>query len=218
VGLQTERTSLQATANRLLQSAVEAASKAKRTRPIENPTGYVTFAYRRLVDKFLRRQSRIVPVDDAFLGWDMPRRVLGPADAGNAARHRAEAIRDAFGSGFERSHGADRGRPGGLFFGCAARGFSVPKDYRGTPFERRVWEEVLRIPYGETRSYEELAVAVGRPNAARAVGRANGRNRIAILIPCHRVVRKDGQLGGYGVGIRRKEYLLDLERFHPALN
>jgi AraC family transcriptional regulator of adaptative response/methylated-DNA-[protein]-cysteine methyltransferase len=77
---------------------------------------------------------------------------------------------------------------------------------------------VLRIPYGETRSYEELAVAVGRPNAARAVGRANGRNRIAILIPCHRVVRKDGQLGGYGVGIRRKEYLLDLERFHPALN
>jgi AraC family transcriptional regulator of adaptative response/methylated-DNA-[protein]-cysteine methyltransferase len=75
-----------------------------------------------------------------------------------------------------------------------------------------VWEELRQIPYGQTRSYEELAAAVGQPQGQRAVGRANGMNRIAIIVPCHRVVRKDGQLGGYGGGLRRKEYLLGLER------
>jgi AraC family transcriptional regulator of adaptative response/methylated-DNA-[protein]-cysteine methyltransferase len=76
-----------------------------------------------------------------------------------------------------------------------------------------VWEELLRIPYGETRTYEELASHVGAPDAPRAVGRANGLNRIAILIPCHRVVNKDGKLGGYGGGLWRKQALLDLEQF-----
>ena len=90
--------------------------------------------------------------------------------------------------------------------------FTVPLVYPGTPFQRRVWEGLLRIPYGETRSYEELANHVGSPGAQRAVGRANGLNRIAIVIPCHRVINKDGQLGGYGGGLRRKEFLLRLER------
>jgi AraC family transcriptional regulator of adaptative response/methylated-DNA-[protein]-cysteine methyltransferase len=75
-----------------------------------------------------------------------------------------------------------------------------------------VWKELVRIPYGQTRSYEELALNVGQPDGQRAVGRANGMNRIAIVIPCHRVVRKDGQLGGYGGGLRRKQFLLELER------
>ena len=89
--------------------------------------------------------------------------------------------------------------------------FSVPLIYPGTPFQRRVWEALLRIPSGQTRSYEELARAIGSPDAVRAVGRANGQNRIAILIPCHRVVNKNGELGGYGGGRWRKRHLLELE-------
>ncbi len=98
------------------------------------------------------------------------------------------------------------------YFDGSLRSFSVPLTYPGTQFQRRVWEQLLAIPYGETRSYEQIAVAVGEPRAVRAVGRANGLNRIAILIPCHRVVNKNGELGGYGGGLRRKQYLLDLER------
>jgi AraC family transcriptional regulator of adaptative response/methylated-DNA-[protein]-cysteine methyltransferase len=97
------------------------------------------------------------------------------------------------------------------YFAGALRSFTVPLVYPGTPFQRRVWEQLLAIGYGQTRSYEELAVAVGQPRAVRAVGRANGLNRIAIVIPCHRVVNKNGKLGGYGGGLRRKQYLLDLE-------
>src|SRR5207247_7560297 len=70
----------------------------------------------------------------------------------------------------------------------------------------------LDVPYGETRSYHDLATAIGAPSAVRAVGRANGMNRIGILIPCHRIVEKNGDLGGYGGGLRRKQYLLNLEQ------
>jgi AraC family transcriptional regulator of adaptative response/methylated-DNA-[protein]-cysteine methyltransferase len=98
------------------------------------------------------------------------------------------------------------------YFAGTLRSFSVPLQYPGTAFQRRVWEQLLAIPYGQTRSYEQLAAAIGEPRAVRAVGRANGLNRIAILIPCHRVVRKDGHLGGYGGGLRRKQFLLELER------
>ncbi len=98
------------------------------------------------------------------------------------------------------------------YFVRTLRRFTVPLVYPGTPFQQRVWSELLRIPYGETRSYEALADACGCPGAQRAVGRANGTNRIAIVIPCHRVVNKDGQLGGYGGGLWRKQILLDLER------
>jgi AraC family transcriptional regulator of adaptative response/methylated-DNA-[protein]-cysteine methyltransferase len=98
------------------------------------------------------------------------------------------------------------------YFAGKLRVFSVPLVYPGSPFQRRVWEQLLRVPYGETRSYQELAAAIGNPAAVRAVGRANGLNRIAILIPCHRIVNKNGKLGGYGGGLRRKQYLLNLER------
>lgn len=90
--------------------------------------------------------------------------------------------------------------------------FDVPLDARGTPFQEQVWEELLRIPYGETMSYEALADRIGRAGAQRAVGLANGRNRIPIIIPCHRVIQKNGQLRGYGGGLWRKQFLLDLER------
>ena len=82
----------------------------------------------------------------------------------------------------------------------------------GTEFQKRVWSELVKIPFGETISYGELAKRVGNPNASRAVGRANGMNRIAILIPCHRVVNQNGELGGYGGGLWRKRTLLDLEK------
>ena len=78
----------------------------------------------------------------------------------------------------------------------------------GTPFQRRVWDELRRIPFGETISYAELARRVGQPGAARAVGSANGRNPIGLIIPCHRVIAADGGLGGYGAGLDRKRWLL----------
>ena len=90
--------------------------------------------------------------------------------------------------------------------------FEVPLNAPGTPFQERVWNELCRIPFGELRSYEQIAVGIGSPKAVRAVGRANGMNRIAIVIPCHRVVGKDGTPTGYGGGIWRKQRLLDLER------
>lgn len=98
------------------------------------------------------------------------------------------------------------------YFAGTLQRFTVPLVYPGSPFQRQVWDELLRIPYGETCSYEDVAIAVGSPKAVRAVGSANGKNRIAIVIPCHRVVNKGGRLGGYGGGLRRKQFLLDLER------
>jgi AraC family transcriptional regulator of adaptative response/methylated-DNA-[protein]-cysteine methyltransferase len=98
------------------------------------------------------------------------------------------------------------------YFAGTLTQFTVPLVYPATPFQERVWGELLKIPYGETRSYEALACQVGVPAACRAVGRANGLNRISIVIPCHRVVNKGGKLGGYGGGLWRKKWLLDLER------
>ncbi|MBA2351344.1 MAG: bifunctional transcriptional activator/DNA repair protein Ada [Burkholderiales bacterium] len=98
------------------------------------------------------------------------------------------------------------------YFAGTRRTFRVPLVYPGSAFQRRVWEQLLLIPYGETRSYHELASALGNPNAVRAVGRANGFNRISIVVPCHRVFNKNGDLGGYGGGLRRKQYLLNLEQ------
>jgi AraC family transcriptional regulator of adaptative response/methylated-DNA-[protein]-cysteine methyltransferase len=98
------------------------------------------------------------------------------------------------------------------YFAGTIREFCVRLVYPGSPFQRQVWSLLLRIPYGETRSYEDVARALGCPAATRAVGRANGQNRIAIVIPCHRVVNKGGQLGGYGGGLWRKQFLLDMER------
>jgi AraC family transcriptional regulator of adaptative response/methylated-DNA-[protein]-cysteine methyltransferase len=98
------------------------------------------------------------------------------------------------------------------YFEGKLRQFSVPLVYPGSPFQLRVWNELLRIPYGETCSYEDLARRIGVASGQRAVGRANGMNRIAIVIPCHRVVNKDGKLGGYGGGLWRKQHLLDVEK------
>jgi methylated-DNA-[protein]-cysteine S-methyltransferase len=89
--------------------------------------------------------------------------------------------------------------------------FDLPLDMHGNPFERRVWDELKQIPYGETVSYGEIAQRIGAPGSARAVGLANGRNPIAIIVPCHRVIGANGKLVGFGGGLPMKRALLDLE-------
>lgn len=96
------------------------------------------------------------------------------------------------------------------FSGCR-KTFSVPLHTPGSDFQNRVWAALKQIPYGQTRSYKEQAISIGSPENVRAVANANGMNRISILIPCHRVIGSDGQLTGYGGGLWRKKYLLDLE-------
>jgi len=89
--------------------------------------------------------------------------------------------------------------------------FTAPLDLRGTEFQRRVWKLLLNIPYGQTRSYVQIASALGRPKASRAVGQAIGTNPVAIIVPCHRVIGASGGLVGYGGGLHRKQALLELE-------
>jgi len=100
------------------------------------------------------------------------------------------------------------------YFAGQRRGFSIPLDLRGTDFQLQCWRALLEIPYGETRSYRDLAKAIGHPNAFRAVGMSNNRNPIAIVVPCHRVIAADGSLCGYGGGLDIKRRLLDLESAH----
>lgn len=97
------------------------------------------------------------------------------------------------------------------YFAGERRQFDIPLDLVGTDFQQQVWQALLTIPYGETRSYGEQARQIGRPTASRAVAAANGNNKIAIIVPCHRVIGSDGSMTGYGGGIDRKRWLLSLE-------
>jgi methylated-DNA-[protein]-cysteine S-methyltransferase len=106
------------------------------------------------------------------------------------------------------------------FFGGELQTFKLPLRMTGTPFQKQVWQGLLEIPYGTTISYATLATQIGRPGASRAVGAANGRNPIGIIVPCHRVIGADGTLTGYGGGLDRKEWLISHEatvvaREHP---
>jgi AraC family transcriptional regulator of adaptative response/methylated-DNA-[protein]-cysteine methyltransferase len=92
------------------------------------------------------------------------------------------------------------------------RPHNIPVDVQGTAFQEAVWQELRKIPEGETRSYADVAAAIGKPKAVRAVGSANGANHVAVLIPCHRVVRSDGSMGGYAYGLEIKQMLLEKER------
>jgi methylated-DNA-[protein]-cysteine S-methyltransferase len=100
----------------------------------------------------------------------------------------------------------------GEYFAGRLRRFDVPLGFSGTPFQERVWTALLDIPYGRTVTYGQLAEVLGKPTASRAVGAANGRNRMAIVVPCHRVVGADGSLTGYAGGVERKRRLLALEQ------
>jgi methylated-DNA-[protein]-cysteine S-methyltransferase len=98
------------------------------------------------------------------------------------------------------------------YFAGIRRTFTLPLSLRGTDFQRHVWDALQRIPYGQTISYAQLAKTIGQPKACRAVGAANGRNPVAIVVPCHRVVASNGSLGGYAYGLKIKQQLLDGER------
>jgi methylated-DNA-[protein]-cysteine S-methyltransferase len=104
------------------------------------------------------------------------------------------------------------------YFAGERRTFDLPLAIEGTDFQKRVWAELLRIPFGKTRSYGEMAMLLGDPKCIRAVGLANGSNPIAIVVPCHRVIGASGALVGFGGGLRNKALLLDLERGQPAFD
>jgi len=103
------------------------------------------------------------------------------------------------------------------YFAGERKTFELELDFEGTPFQNSVWKQLLRIPYGETRSYGDIAKALGKPAASRAVGGANHQNPIAIVIPCHRVIGQNGSLTGYGGGLPLKEQLLSIERQRSTL-
>ena len=99
----------------------------------------------------------------------------------------------------------------GEYFDGNRKAFDVPLDPQGTEFQQQVWQALLEIPYGQMASYAEVASAINKPKAVRAVGAANGRNPISILVPCHRVIGSNGSLTGYAGGLPRKQWLLQLE-------
>ena len=105
-----------------------------------------------------------------------------------------------------------------LYFDGNLREFKTPLLFLGSPFQKCVWEELRKIPHGETRSYSDIAAAVGKSSAFRAVAQANGANQLAIIIPCHRVINKNEGLGGYGGGLARKKWLLNHEKKAPYDN
>jgi methylated-DNA-[protein]-cysteine S-methyltransferase len=135
---------------------------------------------------------------DALIGLHME-----PFEIPDGARADAPALREA-----EEQLGA--------YFDGELTEFDLPLAPHGSPFQLRVWDELTRIPYGETTTYGAVAEAVGRPDAVRAVGACNGQNPIAVIVPCHRVIGADGSLVGYGGGLDRKRLLLDLEAEYGA--
>lgn len=102
------------------------------------------------------------------------------------------------------------------YFAGKRTSFDLPLDFQGTDFQKRVWKALLKIPFGETRSYAQIARALGKPSAMRAVGAANGKNPISIIAPCHRVIGKDGTLTGFAGGLKAKAHLLALEQSERA--
>jgi len=143
--------------------------------------------------------------------------VLGATSAGLAVLgfdHRV-AMAGKFGQGFRTKHSPDAlaayVKQLEEYFAGRRKAFDFPLDLRGTEFQKMCWRALLEIPYGETRTYSQIASAIGRPQAVRAVGAANGANPIAIVVPCHRVIAADGTLWGYGGGLAAKEWLLHHE-------
>jgi len=140
-----------------------------------------------------------------------------PPDPAEATPDPADSAADPADSAADRVGLAEVVGQLSSYFGGELTRFDLPLALHGTEFQLRVWAALQEIPYGETITYGELAREIGQPSASRAVGLANGRNPIAIIVPCHRVVGADGTLTGYGGGLERKQMLLDLERRHARL-
>jgi len=159
-----------------------------------------------LADEPPRWHTMDSPIGQLLLEGDgraLSRLEMSPRDLPPDDRHEPDAFRDV------------EGQLNAYFAGELTE-FDVPLAPSGSEFQLRVWAELLAIPYGETTSYGEIAAAVGRPDAVRAVGATNGRNPIAVIVPCHRVIGADGSLVGYGGGLPRKRLLLELEAEHAA--
>ena len=134
----------------------------------------------------------VKPEDQGFPNLDRWMKGSGPFEKGGA-------------------HNAETARQLDAYFAGELKDFEIPLDMRGTDFQKTVWTQLTAIPYGETWSYGEMAAAIGKPTASRAVGHANGQNPISIIVPCHRVIGSSGKLVGYGGGLDRKRALLALE-------
>jgi methylated-DNA-[protein]-cysteine S-methyltransferase len=140
---------------------------------------------------------------------------VAATEHGLASVHFGKAIPE--GAGAENSISREAVSQLAEYFDGERKTFDLPLDVEGTPFQKAVWEELKQIPYGQTRSYGEIARAVGTPGASRAVGMANHNNPVAIVIPCHRVVGQDGSLTGYAGGVHLKQQLLAIERHTRTL-
>ncbi|HEX2163750.1 MAG TPA: methylated-DNA--[protein]-cysteine S-methyltransferase [Thermoanaerobaculia bacterium] len=155
------------------------------------------------------------PVGDLFAAVDEDGALVRLTFLNRAEDETAERARVARDHGAPPAHAPERCRAVAAqlaeYFAGRRRSFDLPLAPRGTDFQRAVWEELARVPYGETISYGELARRVGRQGAARAIGAANGANPLPIVVPCHRVIGADGSLTGYGGGLDRKRTLLGLE-------
>jgi AraC family transcriptional regulator of adaptative response/methylated-DNA-[protein]-cysteine methyltransferase len=158
-----------------------------------------------------------VAVTNSFLGWVLVAATdhgICSIDLGDTPQSLLERLQQRFpkaeicqdDSGF-----ADGVSKVAVFIEAPAHGLDLPLDIQGTAFQQRVWKALQEIPPGSTKSYAEIAAQIGKPTAARAVGRACGANRLAVVIPCHRAVRSDGGLGGYRWGVERKQRLLERE-------
>ena len=140
----------------------------------------------------------VSPAGIRAIDFDLERPCTAQRNEGNALLREAEAQLNCY-------------------FAGGLREFRLPLDLQGTAFQKRVWETLLTIPYGESRSYSQIATGIGAPKAVRAVGAANGANPIPIVVPCHRVVGANGKLVGYGGGLPLKKRLLQLEASHAGL-
>lgn len=155
-----------------------------------------------VVDSPIGPLTLVANGDDALIGLYLPDQRHAPAEGSFGARD------DDILAGLREQLAA--------YFEGELTDFDVPLAPQGTPFQLLVWEALRTIPYGETRSYGELAAQIGRAGASRAVGLANGRNPIGIVVPCHRVIGANGSLTGYGGGLPTKRALLDLEQRRTA--
>lgn len=141
---------------------------------------------------------KISEENDRLIGLSLQQKEADSAPLQNSARH-SELLYEAYKQINE-------------YFSGKRKRFELPIHGKGTAFQRQVWEELQKIPYGETRSYEDIAVGIGNPKAVRAVGQANSKNPLLIIVPCHRVIHKNGSITGFACGTDVKKYLLDLEK------
>ncbi len=156
------------------------------------------------------------PLGPIVLSADTSGRLTGVCIGGVAGRLEAKTPTDGHGVDGATQVLRDAAVQLDEYFAGRRTCFEVPVALEGSPFQQQVWAELRRIPYGTTQSYGQLAARLGRPGAARAVGHANARNPIAVIVPCHRVIGSSGQLTGYGGGLGAKRHLLALEARGPV--